>query len=50
MSRIKYIAMPDQTPDTRNDGFYKDISHDWQKRARNLRERRLEEIEHKRKF
>lgn len=48
MNKIDYIMTPDQTPDTRNDEFYEEISHDWQKRAKSLWQRRWDEIEHKR--
>jgi hypothetical protein len=45
MSKINYIAIPEETPDSRNDGFYKEISRDWKKRAKDLQHRRWEKIE-----
>ncbi len=42
---IDYIITPEETPDSRNEDFYRAVSHNWQKRAKDLRERRLREIE-----
>lgn len=47
MTKLDYISTPAETPGSRNDGFYEDISHDWEKRAKNLLERRWDRIEHR---
>lgn len=44
MSKIQYITTPEQTPDSRHDAFYEEISRNWEKRAKNLQDRRWEKI------
>jgi hypothetical protein len=44
MTKLSYISAPTETPDTRNEAFYQEISHSWEERAKNLRERRWEEL------
>lgn len=43
---MKYISMPDQTPDSRNDDFYEELSHNWKKKAKDLQARRWEKLKH----
>ena len=45
MSKIRYLTTPDQTPDSRNDEFYEEISRNWEKRAKDLQDRRWDKIE-----
>lgn len=47
MTRIDYIAIPEDTADARNDLFFEDISRNWKKKAKDLQSRRWEKIENK---
>lgn len=49
MTRIDYITIPEETPDSRNKGFYEEIARNWEERAKNLQSRRWEQIEHRQK-
>ena len=42
---IDYIFSPEETPNTRNNDFYHQVSYDWQKRAKKLQDRRWEKID-----
>ena len=47
--QFDYIQIPEDTPDTRNEGFYNRISNNWRKRAKDLQERRWDKLEHSQK-
>lgn len=47
MAKLDYMTIPEETPDSRNNDFYEEISRNWEKRAKNLQNRRWHKIQDK---